>query len=132
LIQKLDILASCHSFTPFISSEAINLLISSVLYIGVQKSQLNVHHSPSWTLRAVSILDKNLDNEPCLHVIQYCLHHTVTFLVTEVIQKATLPPMQVSVSSENNPPLQDSVQNISVLAKHEGKLVPVYTINGSG
>lgn len=40
--------------------------------------------------------------------------------------------MQVSVSSENNPQLQDSVQNISVLAKHEGKLVPVYTMNGSG
>lgn len=69
LIQKLDILASCHSFTPFISSEAINLLISSALYIGVQKSQLIVHHSPSWTLRAISNLNKNLDNEPCLHVI---------------------------------------------------------------
>jgi len=49
-----------------------------------------------------------------------------------VIQEATLPTMQVSVSSANNPPLQDSVQNISLLAKHEGKLVPVYTMNGSG
>jgi hypothetical protein len=55
---KLEILASCKSYTPFISSEAKNLLISSALYIGVQKAQLTVHHPPSWTLRAVSNLDK--------------------------------------------------------------------------
>jgi hypothetical protein len=43
-----------------------------------------------------------------------------------------LPTMQVSASSENNPPLQNSVQNISVMGKHEGKLVPVDTMNRYG